>query len=416
MTAESRCGNLCAQHAKRTNAGAHLLAEFRLLLACGRRYLGEEERSCINQLLSEDDLNWHRVLSAAHNHGLIPLLSWHLLNDFADALPESVTLELRKAFQQSVQESLLLASELVKVVRTLAAAGVRTLAYKGPTLALWLYGNIGLRQFCDIDVLIQRRDFSAARENLLRAGYDPLLSLSSAQERSYLAAACEMQFYSPNCQALVELQWQIVPRYFSIHFDLEQLFERSEKTELAGAEIETLSREDTALVLAVHGGKHAWSRLCWLCDFAELLRCREINWNVVREQAAQLGVQRLLAVAVGVANQLLDAPIPRGMENLTAKPRPASLIAELGGNVAQYQPTQAERGKQLFDDFVLQTKLRERWRDRARMVYRLAATPNLSEWSLLKLPAFLSPFYLVIRSFRLLRRALPAPLFLNRRE
>lgn len=405
-----------ARPANDADAAAQLPAEFRLLLACGRRHLDQEDRSRVNQLVSGQNLNWDRVLSAAHNHGLIPLLSWHLLNDFADALPNTVAIELRRAFQHSAQESLLLAGELVKVVRTLATAGVRTLAYKGPTLALSLYGNIGLRQFCDVDVLITRRNFPAAKQALLRAGYDPLLSLTPAQERSYLAAGCEMQFNSPGCHALVEVQWQIVPRYFSIQFDLDRLFERSERIEFAGTQIETLSREDTALILAVHGGKHAWSRLCWACDFAEVLRSRDINWSIVRKEAAHLGVQSLLAVAVGVASRLLDAPIPDGMENLSGERRHAGLVAELCSNAAQDQSTPGTPNEQSFRGFLLQAKLRERWRDRTRMLYRLAVTPSLSEWSVLKLPPILSPFYLVIRSFRLLRKVPQAPPVFKRRE
>jgi hypothetical protein len=194
------------------------------------------------------------------------------------------------------------------------------------------------------------------------------------------------------------------------------LFERSERIEFAGTQIETLSREDTALILAVHGGKHAWSRLCWACDFAEVLRSRDINWSIVRKEAARLGVQSLLAVAAGVASRLFDAPIPDGMENLRAVRRHAGLVAEICSNAAQDHSTPGTPNEQSLRGFLLQAKLRERWRDRTRMLYRLAVTPSLSEWSVLKLPPILSPFYLVIRSFRLLRKVLPAPPVFKRRE
>lgn len=399
-------------------AGAHLVphagamakipAELQLLLSCGRRNLGREDRLRVNRLLSTPGLDWDHVLRAAGDHGMIPLLSGHLLNDFADAVPEAVRLRLRSAFLESAQESLLQTRELLKVVRTLSAAGVRSLAYKGIALALSLYGNIGWRQCCDVDILVHQRDFFAARDALLAADYSPLLSLPPTQQLSYLAAGCEMQFSSPGSHVLVELQWQIVPRYFSLAFDMDRVFARAERITISGLEIETLSPEDTALVLAVHGGKHAWSRLCWACDFAELLRSGNIGWDVVQDEAERHGAQSLLTVAVGVAARLFNAPAPENL-HYSAESRHCALIDELCGNALENQQKLGKDDKPSIRDFMLQAKLRERWRDRARMLYRLAATPNLSEWNMLKLPPRLSPLYLVVRLFRLLGKLVPAP-------
>ncbi len=393
-----------ASHAGATTA---IPAELQLLLSCGRRNLGPEDRLHINQLHSMGGLNWDHVLRAADNHGMTPLLCSYLLNDFADELPEAVTLRLRSAFLESAQESLLQTQELGRVIRTLAAAGIRSLAYKGVALALSLYGNIGSRQSCDVDILIHQRDVLAARKALLAAAYIPLLSLPSAQECRYLAANCEMQFSSANSQVLVELQWQIVPRYFCITFDIDRFFERAVRRTIGGLEIDTLSPEDTALVLAVHGGKHAWSRFGWACDFAELLRRGNLDWNAVQADAEGCGARDMLIVAIGIAARLFDAPVPENFRHF-ADPRQHALIAEFCDNALRHQAKVAGEASPSIHDFALQLKLRERWADRARMLYRLAVTPNLSEWSMLNLPRHLSFLYLVVRFFRLLGKLVPA--------
>jgi hypothetical protein len=180
-------------------------------------------------------------------------------------------------------------------------------------------------------------------------------------------------------------------------------------------EIETLCPEDNALVLAVHGGKHAWSRLCWACDFAELLRSGNIAWNVVQDEAERHGAQSLLTVAVGGAARLFNAPAPENLR-YSAEPRHRALVAELCRNALEHQPKLGREDKPSIPDFMLQAKLRERWRDRARMLYRLAVTPNLSEWAILKLPPRLSPLYLVVRLFRLLGKLVPATPVASRRQ
>jgi len=50
---------------------------------------------------------------------------------------------------------------------------------------------------------------------------------------------------------------------------------------------------------------------------------------------------------------------------------------------------------------------RERIRDKARFLWRLAITPGISEWSTIQLPEFLSPLYRVVRLTRLAGKALP---------
>ena len=57
--------------------------------------------------------------------------------------------------------------------------------------------------------------------------------------------------------------------------------------------------------------------------------------------------------------------------------------------------------------FRLMTDTRERWRDRARFLWRLAVTPGPGEWSVIGLPEPLFPLYRVVRFFRLAQRFWP---------
>jgi hypothetical protein len=53
------------------------------------------------------------------------------------------------------------------------------------------------------------------------------------------------------------------------------------------------------------------------------------------------------------------------------------------------------------DYFLLMCRVRERWRDRMRLVTRLAFMSGPGEWTKISLPRALAPLYLPIRAVRL---------------
>jgi hypothetical protein len=75
--------------------------------------------------------------------------------------------------------------------------------------------------------------------------------------------------------------------------------------------VRSLAPEDLLLILCVHGAKHYWSRLGWICDVAALLRASpQLGWKRVIEQACQLGGKRMLALGLYLAHELLGASLP----------------------------------------------------------------------------------------------------------
>jgi hypothetical protein len=142
--------------------------------------------------------------------------------------------------------------------------------YKGPVLATSVYGNLALRQFVDLDLMIHRHDVLEAKEVLASLGYRPQYQLTRAQEAALLASQCEYAFTHEDGESTVELRWEIT-EHFSFPLDTERLWERLEQVPLGGDNVPTLSPEDTLLILCAHGAKHLWERLGWICDVAELV-------------------------------------------------------------------------------------------------------------------------------------------------
>lgn len=73
-----------------------------------------------------------------------------------------------------------------------------------------------------------------------------------------------------------------------------------------------LCPEDLLILLCVHGSKHAWEQLKWVCDVAELVRRRPaLDWSRVLFQAGEWRCRRLVLLGLAMAHSLFDTAVPR---------------------------------------------------------------------------------------------------------
>ena len=372
--------------------------EGQMLLACARTPLEPEQRQRLRQLAAAG-LDWDLLLEAAEVHGLEPLLCWHLLEHAADLVPPAVGERLKARFARHGRSNLLLAGELVRILGSLEAAGIRALPYKGPVLAAGLYGNLALREFSDLDILVEPRRVPAARKLLLSAGYRTQLELSPRQQSAYLRSGCELGFAGREGSVVVELHWRIAPRCYWQEPAAEEFLERAQSVSLGEAQVRTLSPEDLLLVLALHAAKHLWRGLGWICDVAQLLRrFPALDWSAVERRAAALGLRRLLCLPLHLANALLGASLPSGPSAAIAADADLQALAQ---EVLQRPLVEIATAEWSVADHRFFPRARERRRDRMRYLLRMAVTPGTAEWQSVRLPAFLFPLYPAVRLVRL---------------
>ena len=91
--------------------------------------------------------------------------------------------------------------------------------YKGPALAVQLYGNVALRQFSDLDILVHPRDVLLARDLLLAEGYSPLPPLTEGQQAVLLRTQCNFPFTRESKRMIVELHWTVSAPNFARPFE-----------------------------------------------------------------------------------------------------------------------------------------------------------------------------------------------------
>jgi hypothetical protein len=300
--------------AVRSNKGTPATSvEMEVLLCCARPVADSTTMARLDNLLQRN-LDWPRLLRVATQHGLTPLMLRRLCALPCGRVPQQVLQRLRESSQSVVWHNLLLAGELIKLLDLFQQHGIAALPYKGPSLAVAAYGDLSLRHFNDLDILMPKAHILAAKDILMSLGYQPQQQLANhAEEMEHLQWDCQYNFFHPE-DILVELHWRIRSRNFPFGARFDDLCKRKVRTSLAGASVETIAPEDLVIMLCVHGAKHRWDRLNWICDIAHLMeREKALNWSRIWDEATRLRCERVLLLGLLLACDLLGAELPDGL-------------------------------------------------------------------------------------------------------
>ena len=385
-------------------------AETALLLCCARTSLDVELREQIRASLGAG-LDWERLLQAAFQHRVTPLLYQNLSATCPEAVPEEIMGKLHGFYLFNGLRNSRRAQELLDLLELFAEHGIGAIPFKGPVLAESIYGSLHLRQFVDTDILVKDSDVGRAGRLLLERGYERSVQearMSEAQQEAYAELTHQNAFWRRDetikeVTHVVELQWSFASRYFSSPLDPRHVWARPGRAVLAGTPVPSFDHEELVLFLCLHGARHLWRQLQWVCDVAEFVRaCEGFDWPRLFGRAQRLGMERILLLGLLLAHDLLGARLPAPSQaRLRAHPVVRVLAREVQGRL--FAEEEAPPGTLLIRRFHL--RARERMRDKARYAF-FGLTPTPKDWTFLALPKALSFFYYLLRPIRIFRDAL----------
>jgi hypothetical protein len=375
----------------------------RLLVCCARRRMTPERLAEIRAILRAD-LDWGLLIPLAVRHKMLPLLWWHLKPE-KESIPADTALLLERSFIENAGRMLQLSAELLALGRLFSSHGIPLVPYKGPALGAYLYGNLALRQAGDLDIVVKRLDMSRARVLLIERGYRPRHALSQGGEE-FMVRSRYSEVFERTDGPTVELHWAFTNGDVGLTLDLEVLEPRLHTVQFGGGGIAMFSREDLLLILCIHGGKHRWDRLEWLCGVGELLRLSsgELDWLGVVDRAAALGARRMLLLGVLLAHDLLGAP---ARDDVLRLARSDGTVARLAQEVPKLLVARAGAGEDagnLATD-LFRLHLRERTRDRLRFIWYRVTTPSRPEsWAAVSVGKHSFPVHGILRPFRVISK------------
>lgn len=348
--------------------------------------------------LAERVGDWDRVLEIARQHRVLPLLAGRMAG-IRDSVPARAGEELDAEFRRNAFQSMANAAELITILRLFESEGIAAMPFKGVVLGASAYHDLTSRPAGDLDILLRRNDLFAAARLLESRGFRIVTELRD-DGSPVVDGYYEYHLERAADGMIVELRWRLeLPgRRFHRELGLDWVWPSRQTALLAGASVPKVAPELMLLVLCMHGSKHVWSRLIWICDVGRhLASSPDLDWEAVLRVARRAGLMRPVALGVLLAQALTGAEVPAAVLGRFGSDRLMERFAgEIGENLFD-APGQAPQASVPYGVCLLSRQ------DRMRMLVSLESLrPNDRDRAFLRLPRALDPLYYVVRPLRLL--------------
>jgi len=292
-------------------------AEFDLLCAAARP---RPDYDLIRQFLSRG-VDGDLLVLLAGQHGVrsnllrcLEELSWI-------STPPTVRQSLERFQRSHLPRTLAVSNELVTVATALTDAGIRFATFKGPMLALQLYGDLALREYSDVDVIVPEADMERAEQALAARGYRNVQGDRTFRQ-AFLRHQRQYAFMRDELDAAIDLHWDFTVDPLPFPLRESEIWSRLSVVSLGGCSVPTLAGEEIALLLAGHGTKEGWRTLGWVCDFAMLVeRVPDLDWARIHERARRNRTGNAILLACLIAQLLLETPIPPALSGAIERNR-----------------------------------------------------------------------------------------------
>lgn len=349
------------------------------------------------------DLDWEYLYKLSARHSLVPLLYHQLKQIGSDLVPAGYWQRFKSGYQANVARSIVLTDELLSLTRELQINHIDSLPFKGPALGALAYGNPALRCFIDLDIIVRPQDVAATRKILLARGYKLSRKIDARQEQLLLKAHHNLQFEREEGRLIVELHWRVAGVFYAQALGPEDLWTRLETVAVQDAELNSLPIEDLLLALSIHGARHFWEKLCWICDLAALITGdRSIDWDQLMSLARETDTEGFLLLGLCLAGDLADDGLPEEIRQAIAK---EDRIKRLAAQLSQRLFSGTEHVRLTpRETFKYSLAMRKSWS--ARLRYCLfALSPADTDLETFALPRYLNFAYYGLRPFRVMMTA-----------
>jgi hypothetical protein len=290
-----------------------------------------------------------------------------------------------------------MSAELIRIMKLLEDNGIEALAFKGPTLAQMAYGNITLRQYCDLDMLTKKNDIYKIDSLLKAYGYERLLTLTSVQEEIWIKFAHDLGLIHSKKDVHFEMHWSFLDEDYPMQVDLDNFWEETQEVKLNGHSLTTFSNENLLVYLCIHGSKHLWERIEWIKDIDMLIRKDNIDWEKVIEKSKGTGFEKMIYLGFSLSTLLLDTPLPNAIQNEIQKYKQIDAISN-------FILESWSNPKSTFQKTKTMLKLFPGIKEQAIYLHKIILKPSFNEYWLIDLPKRLYWGYYFIRPYLLMKK------------
>jgi hypothetical protein len=308
---------------------------------------------------------------------------------------------------------MLMTSELRRIMHLLRENHIEALAFKGPTLAQMAYGDITLRQFGDLDILVDEKQLYHAAQLIVEQNYEPMDSIKFLKNEAKLHVEKNYEFYSRKNGIKVEIHWRLINSSFLKKFKNYDVFTASEEIKINKISIPTLDTKILLLYLCNHGASHMWERLEWISDIDRLINSEEAswNWNEIMELASTLQSKTTLLLGLGLSRELFNTNLPSNICTQLDSTQISSLVTFIlntfSSDLLTKDHTSHEKNLKIFQ---FHLALQDSLSTKINFIFQTLLTYSSGDVMMVNLPRSLFFLYYPLRIVRIINKYTLSPL------
>jgi hypothetical protein len=190
--------------------------------------------------------------------------------------------------------------EFFSVCDLLKAEEIEFIPLKGPELSYRLYGDATIRNYNDIDILVNIHNMTRVINLIELTGYKIAYNKWPEKrtiQRKFTTHVNHITFINSEKATIIEIHWRLL-RTPAISFSgFENLIYRNLSIlNFAGRSFRILNNELELLYIIIHGGLHFWSRLKWLLDVDIFIKTQNIDWMKFKELTIDLKAEKMVGL------------------------------------------------------------------------------------------------------------------------
>lgn len=232
--------------------------------------------------------NWDNTFLLLTKHGSAPLLHVKLAQlQNARCIPQHIQSLLQQVYFKSLSRGMLLYNLFGEVVAALQKHAIEIVVLKGAYLSECVYGDIALRQFSDLDLLVHDADGPKSIEVLRGIGFE---AWDSHGVSDFVDAHSDFVHYKPmqRGDVSVEIHIKLHTRSPKYKLSISDMWSRSIGCNIQGLQVRVLCLEDLLMHLCIHADKHFEKgeiQLKSFNDIVNLLEQMKTGFDWVRFEA-----------------------------------------------------------------------------------------------------------------------------------
>lgn len=261
--------------------------------------------------------HWEEASCSLIERGLGPLFYSKLPLLANGALIPAVSKEkLKQAYYITLSRGMMLYEVFRKAVSVLRANDIDLIVLKGAYLAEKLYGDIALRQFSDIDLLIREQDGEKAQAVLKEAGFTSNDFSLAAFIRQHVGFEHYPQLVFQG--GAIELHVRLNRTGEQFQIQTESVWKNVQKLSLQGIEVNVPNLPDLLIHTCVHLHKHFQEGEIQFTGFNDIvnlldIHADKINWEEFTERCRQYHCEEIVFTYLLLTSKYYQLSLPENI-------------------------------------------------------------------------------------------------------